>query len=533
MRSVQNLARAFVATTCLLFVADSPRAAEDAAKGQPLTLRLRSQVEIEPGSGRYRVETAKKQWDPAKTAAVVCDMWDSHWSANASARVAEMAPRMNELLTALRARGVLIIHCPSDTMDFYKDTPQRARAQAAPEATPKVPLQKWVKLDPAHEPPLPIDDTDGGDDSEPPSKTRKAWTRQIAALAIAPEDAITDSAEAYNLIRQRGIENVLVMGVHLNMCVLGRPFAIRQLARQGLNVALVRDLTDTMYNPKKAPFVSHFTGTDLMIDHVERHWCPTLASSDVLGGSPLRFSADHRPTLAIIAAEDEYKSEKTLPEFALKQLGRDFRVLYVFANPADYNSLPGIAEALDQADMALFCIRRKGLPEADLAAVRRFVAKGKPVVGVRTAPHSFAPFAKKPLPPDRAFWPEFDREVLGCVYNNHHKPKETVVKVIPEAAGHPILSGITRDEVKLPSTLYLVLPLAQGATPLMMGTTPGASPEPVAWTWTRPDGGRTFNTTLGHPDEFSDPTFVRLLRNGIYWSAGLPIPSADPATASQ
>src|SRR3954470_17014275 len=145
MRSVQNLARAFVATTCLLFAADSPRAAEDAAKGQPLTLHLRSQVEIEPGSGRYRVETTPKEWDSKKTAAIVCDMWDNHWSANASARVAEMAPRMNDLLTALRARGVLIIHCPSDTMDFYKDTPQRARAKAAPEATPKVPLQKWVK----------------------------------------------------------------------------------------------------------------------------------------------------------------------------------------------------------------------------------------------------------------------------------------------------------------------------------------------------------------------------------------------------
>ena len=265
---------------------------------EPLKLAFRSEVEAEPGSGRYHAEVTPKEWDPSRTAAVVCDMWDHHWSVNASRRVGEMAPRMNDLLTALRARGVLIIHCPSDTMDFYKDTPQRRRAREAPVATPRVPLKNWVYLDPDHEPPLPIDDRDGGDDSEPPSEPRKAWTRQIAALTIAPEDAITESAEAYNLIRARGIENVLVMGVHTNMCVLGRPFAIRQLVRQGLNVALVRDLTDTMYNPRSAPKVSHHAGTDLVIAHIERHWCPTVTSADVLGGTPFRFSDDPRSTEA-------------------------------------------------------------------------------------------------------------------------------------------------------------------------------------------------------------------------------------------
>ena len=497
------------------------------AEGPALTLRLRSQAEIASGAGRYRTEVVTRDWDAAKTAVIVCDMWDRHWSPNASARVAEMAPRMNDLLVALRSRGALIIHCPSDTMDFYKDTPQRARAKAAPVAEPKIPLQNWVKLDPAHEPPLPIDDADGGDDSTPPVEPFKAWTRQIETLQIGPDDAITDGAEAYNLIRERGAEHVLVMGVHLNMCVLGRPFAIRQLVRQGLDVALVRDLTDTMYNPRSAPRVSHFTGTDLMVDHIERYWCPTVTSADVLGGAPSRFRDDHRPTLAILAAEDEYQSERTLPEYALHQLGRDYRVRYVFADPDDHDNLPGIVEALDQADVALFCIRRKGLPEEQLAAVRRFVAAGKGVVGVRTAPHSFAPFANKPLPAGRVFWPEFDRDVLGCHYANHHRPKETVVTIVPNAVGNLILDGIDDAPVKLPSTLYKVLPLSPGATPLLLGTTPGASPEPVAWTWTRPDGGRSFVTTLGHPDEFADPTFLRLLRNGIDWAARLPAPATD------
>jgi type 1 glutamine amidotransferase len=51
--------------------------------------------------------------------------------------------------------------------------------------------------------------------------------------------------------------------------------------------------------------------------------------------------------------------------------------------------------------------------------------------------------------------------------------------------------------------------------------------EPIAWTNRRPDGGRVFYTALGHPDDFRLPAFTRLLVNGIYWSAGLPVPMVD------
>jgi hypothetical protein len=76
------------------------------------------------------------------------------------------------------------------------------------------------------------------------------------------------------------------------MCVLGRPFAIRQLVSQGLHVALIRDLTDTMYNPAQPPHVSHFDGTRLMVEHVEKYWCPTITSNTLLGGAPFHFKAD-------------------------------------------------------------------------------------------------------------------------------------------------------------------------------------------------------------------------------------------------
>ena len=42
------------------------------------------------------------------------------------------------------------------------------------------------------------------------------------------------------------------------MCVLGRPFGLRQMARLGKNTALVRDMTDTSAIPRPP----HHSGLD-------------------------------------------------------------------------------------------------------------------------------------------------------------------------------------------------------------------------------------------------------------------------------
>jgi nicotinamidase-related amidase len=262
--------------------------------GETLTLKMRSRAKDPAKPDAFIAKEETKQWDAAKTAVVICDMWDHHWCKSAEARVGEMAPRVNAFVNEARKRGALIIHCPSDTMKFYADTPQRKLAQAAPKVETTVPLQRWVKLIPEKEGKLPIDDSDGGCDcdSVPPKGPPYPWTRQIDVIEVRDGDAITDSAEAYYLMKQRGIENVIELGVHTNMCVLGRPFSIRQLVTQGLNVVLVRDLTDAMYNPKMPPHVSHFEGTRLVIEHIEKHWCPTITSDALLGGGEFKFKDD-------------------------------------------------------------------------------------------------------------------------------------------------------------------------------------------------------------------------------------------------
>jgi nicotinamidase-related amidase len=238
--------------------------------------------------------TEPAAWDTAETAAIICDMWDRHWCRSAQRRVAEMAPRVDRLIGALRRRGVLIVHAPSGTMDFYKDHPGRRRCLAAPAVRTRVKLPDWRGPNFRREGEMPIDASDHGCDCKRKCKPHRPWTRQIDTIEIAEGDAIGDKAEVYYLLRRRGIRNVLIMGVHLNFCVLGRPFGIRQMIYLRRRVALVGDLTDTMYNPARPPHVSHFEGTDLMVEHVEKYWCGTITSDQVLGGRPFRFRADRR-----------------------------------------------------------------------------------------------------------------------------------------------------------------------------------------------------------------------------------------------
>jgi len=269
--------------------------------GPALSLRLRYRVKV-PGKDGFTAVERQAAWAPKETALIICDMWDDHWCKSAAGRVAELAGPMNKVIRAAREKGVFVIHAPSTVTGFYKDTPQRRRAKDAPFAKAPAPLSKdqrwgtcWCWPDAGREAVLPIDDSDMGCDCAEHCPVRDAWARQIAAIEIAAADAVSDDGqEVYNLLKQRGIKNVILCGVHLNMCVLGRPFGIRQMVRLGQNVALLRDMTDTMYNPQRPPGVDHFRGTELVVEHVEKYWCPSFTSSDLTGRPAFRFKDDPR-----------------------------------------------------------------------------------------------------------------------------------------------------------------------------------------------------------------------------------------------
>ncbi|MEO9592001.1 hypothetical protein [Rhodopirellula bahusiensis] len=272
-----------------------------------LELKLQSQSKTDAGD--FVIQNDEVTWDPTQTAIIVCDVWDYHHCFNAVGRLNEMAPTMNEVIAESRRRGVTIIHAPSGCVDFYKNTAGRKRAMEAPLAS-NLPdeIGAWCYTIPAEEDAkYPVDQSDGGEDDDPEEHAawaaklesigrdpKQPWKRQLKTIDIDQSvDYITDQGdEVWNILESRKIDNVILLGVHTNMCVLGRPFGLRQMAKNGKNVVLMRDMTDSMYNPKMWPYVSHFEGTRRVISHIEQYVCPTITSDQVIGGELFRFAGD-------------------------------------------------------------------------------------------------------------------------------------------------------------------------------------------------------------------------------------------------
>jgi nicotinamidase-related amidase len=192
---------------------------------------------------------------------------------------------MNTVISAARSLGVMIIHAPSDTMPFYEGTQWRQRMQQAPKAESSIPILMRCPRDPAEEKSFPIDDSSGACDDPFPRKFEGPpypWTRQHPAIDIIGFDGISENGqEIYNFCKQEGITNIALMGVHTNICILNRSFGVRQMTQLGFQVVLARDLTDSMYDPRKRPFVSHTRGTELVIEHIESRWCPSITGDDL------------------------------------------------------------------------------------------------------------------------------------------------------------------------------------------------------------------------------------------------------------
>lgn len=221
-------------------------------------------------------------------------------------------------------------------------------------------------------------------------------------------------------------------------------------------------------------------------------------------------AGERKPHIVFVLAEREYNAKETVPKFAKEELADRFELSFVISD--DKKSIPGL-EKLREADLAVFYIHRRDLPEEQLALIRKYLGSGKPLLALRTTSHAFET------------WKTFDREILGCHYQRHYGNKRndnpTYVRIVPEEAGHPILEGIPTEEFTVPSWLYRSQPLTEGAKCLMTGRVGGSPVEPVAWT-VESNGRRVFYTMMGHPEDFHLPAFRTLLINAIAWALDIP-----------
>ena len=231
-----------------------------------------------------------------------------------------------------------------------------------------------------------------------------------------------------------------------------------------------------------------------------------------------------KPRIVFLITRDtnNYEAHKTVPLFAellKKEHGYKVTVLLGKGDHGSYR-YPSM-KALSRADLLVVFARRIALPHDQMNAIKSYLSKGKPLIGIRTANHAFAVQGKVGDVADGfEDWPEFVAGILGCE-NRGYGPHELGydVTLVPEEASHPIVKDLQIKQWHSKGGIYKVAPLLdKEATVLLKGKVNDSdSVEPIAWT--RNAGkSRVFYISLGYPDDFQTPQFISLLTNGIKWA---------------
>lgn len=208
---------------------------------EPVPLRFDLQTrDPQTDQVRHQTETV----DSTKLAVVIIDPWNYHWCMTACERVTAMVPRWNRALEGARRLGLPIVWGPSDVAGTYAGYPQRERALALP----LVPVPKHGEL--ACRFTAPVGPCMCGPGIA--CKVNYGEEAMHPDLVLAETDYIASSTEeVYAILRRHGVTHVIYLGLHTNMCLFGKPGALRYMADAGLKCMLARDINDafTHYSP--------------------------------------------------------------------------------------------------------------------------------------------------------------------------------------------------------------------------------------------------------------------------------------------
>ena len=231
----------------------------------------------------------------------------------------------------------------------------------------------------------------------------------------------------------------------------------------------------------------------------------------------LNASASSPKNITFLIAEREYKTAETLPQFAKQHLSENFSRKFCRAtNEGEKRNQLSNPSAIGKADLLFISVRRRAFKEETMELIRSHIAKGKPIIGIRTASHAFQ-LRKEKLPIGHQEWPEWDREIIGGNYDGHYgKELICTVQLGINSRHHPILEKIKLPFIT-PASLYRNSPLPEVSTALLIGSVKGFSPEPVAWVHRTKFKGKVFYTSLGHEEDFQKESFQILLKNAVNW----------------
>lgn len=259
--------------------------------------------------------------------------------------------------------------------------------------------------------------------------------------------------------------------------------------------------------------------------------------------------------LVLLAGDHEYRSEETIPALGrILATRHGFKCTVLITTDPETgeitpgsNHMPG-TEALATADACVMFMRYQNLPAEQMDPIVAYLERGGPIVGLRTSTHAFkiprsSPYAKydEKYPGDD-YKLGFGRQVLGETWVSHYGKNHkmsTRLDIGADAAGHPILTGITDHETApdlwAVSGGYWVAP-KEDATVLatcipLDGMTPdspvadGKQRCPGAWVRTYDHSGegsgRVFCTTYGASEDIENEPLRRMVINATFWAAGL------------
>jgi len=259
--------------------------------------------------------------------------------------------------------------------------------------------------------------------------------------------------------------------------------------------------------------------------------------------------------IVFVTGDDEYRSEEACPQLAkILSVRHGFKTTVLFAiepksgaiKPDHQTNIPGMHH-LATADMMVVFLRFRHLPDEDMKFFDDFVNSGKPILGMRTATHSFN-YKNQDSKYYKYHWRAsewkggFGQEVLGDTWishHGHHKKESTRGIINPKFKDHPILRGV--KDIWGPTDVYGIRNLKDAEVlvhgQVLTGMKPDDGPVegakndpmmPLFWTKSfKGSNGKTSKvicTTMGASVDCENEGVRRFLINSVLWGVGLDVP---------
>ena len=261
------------------------------------------------------------------------------------------------------------------------------------------------------------------------------------------------------------------------------------------------------------------------------------------------------PAIAFVAADDEYRSEITMPflaELVRQPLGvtKSLHLATDRAPSGGPNPTPKVdaktnltgSYTLWNTDVLVAYMRFERLDDGTRREFLEPLDRGTPLVAFRTTTHAFAYPEGHPA---ASLNNGFGEKYLGTPWRFHHghSSKTRILPPDAECAKHPILAGVTipPEGIVVPSWLYHVEPLPADCTVLLWGEAVDSEradapqKQPILWVRERttergagqdpkdappsaPRTQRVAYTSLGHPGDFANAEVRVIAAQMVAWA---------------